>query len=349
MADPQLAALHIDQATRRWDTAVGVGGLGSGEIVLLDGNATLGREESRAGRFLDARDYCKLHIVGHYLQTLLSGGFRVVPIGLVGTDDTGRRLIEEMRLIGMETAHVRQVVARTLQSVCFVYPDGSGGNVTSSDSASSLVDGEMVGRELSQMTMNGGRMVAIALPEVPLDARASLLDDATELGAYRAASFTTEEIGGIDPTTWRRIDLLAINVDEAHGLVGMRDEPPDIVAAGVARRFEDVAPDLRFAVTAGQEGSWIWDGRKLGHQPAVSAGEVVGTAGAGDAFLAGLLVGLAGQLDLGDAHLLAALVAAVAVTSPHAIHPRLDRAALRAAADRLAPRPSSALHALLRD
>ena len=44
---------------------IGVGGIGSGVFFALDGNHTLGREESRGGRFLDRRDYCKLHIVSH--------------------------------------------------------------------------------------------------------------------------------------------------------------------------------------------------------------------------------------------------------------------------------------------
>lgn len=100
------------------------------------------------------------------------------------------------------------------------------------------------------------------------------------------------------------------------------------------RYFEGLAPHLHIAMTAGEAGSWTWDGDHLRHRPAVGAGAVKGTAGTGDAFLAGLLVGLAGQLDLADAHDLAAEVAAVAVTSQHSINPHLDRTAIRAAAER---------------
>jgi hypothetical protein len=46
---------------------IGTGGVGSGSFFELEGNHTLGREESRAGRFLDRQDYCKLHIITHYV------------------------------------------------------------------------------------------------------------------------------------------------------------------------------------------------------------------------------------------------------------------------------------------
>ena len=36
---------------------IGVGGIGTGTLIELDGDETLGRTESRMGRLLDARDY----------------------------------------------------------------------------------------------------------------------------------------------------------------------------------------------------------------------------------------------------------------------------------------------------
>ncbi|HEX6907174.1 MAG TPA: hypothetical protein VF154_11240, partial [Terriglobales bacterium] len=42
---------------------IGIGGIGSGIFFALDGEHTLGREESRLGKLLEVRDYCKLHII----------------------------------------------------------------------------------------------------------------------------------------------------------------------------------------------------------------------------------------------------------------------------------------------
>src|SRR5512143_884525 len=90
----------------------GVGGIGSGMFFALDGNHTLGRNESRPGRLLDVRDYCKLHIISHYVAVLLRADpsgkpFLVLPIGRVGNDAIGLRLLDEMRDAGMDTRHVK--------------------------------------------------------------------------------------------------------------------------------------------------------------------------------------------------------------------------------------------------
>ena len=110
---------------------IGVGGIGSGRIFAVKGDSTLGREESRSGSFLDAQDYCKLHIIAHYIQVLLGPGFLSLPIGFVGNDEPGRRLLEEMAQAGMDLRYVKiDAQAPTMYSICIMYPDGSGGNLT---------------------------------------------------------------------------------------------------------------------------------------------------------------------------------------------------------------------------
>jgi hypothetical protein len=112
--------------------AFGIGGIGAGIVYALQGNHELGRNESRLGDLLDSRDYCKLHIVLHYIARLMgstpgSGSFRVWPVGVVGEDATGDRILSEMSHAGIDTRFVRtDPVLKTLSSVCFVYPDGSG-------------------------------------------------------------------------------------------------------------------------------------------------------------------------------------------------------------------------------
>ena len=116
----------------RFHTVIGVGGIGTGMFFSLSGNQTLGREESRAGRIVEKKDYCKLHIVSHYLQVLLGPSFSVLPIGLVGKDEAGKTLLGEMKETGMNTGYVKTVPGTcTLFSFCLLYPDGSGSNPVS--------------------------------------------------------------------------------------------------------------------------------------------------------------------------------------------------------------------------
>ena len=326
--------LNIPRGRRRYDALIGTGGIGSGAFFALKGRHTLGREESRGGRFLDRRDYCKLHIVAHYAAVLMGKGFAVRPVGRVGDDETGRRLLKEMRRAGMDLRHVETAVGeQTMYSICLIYPDGSGGNLTVDDSACSRVTAGFVSRCEGDFAEFGGRGIALAAPEVPLTARARLLAVAGRHGFFRAASFVSgelteaREIGMLADT-----DLLALNADEAAALAGVSPggEPADIAKAAVGALCKGEGKKL-VSVTAGRAGSWAWDGERMTHYPAVEV-PVVSTAGAGDAHLSGLLVGLSAALSFDDACRLASLVAALSVTGPHTINDRIDRRSLRALA-----------------
>jgi sugar/nucleoside kinase (ribokinase family) len=342
---PAVKADHLPRALRLSPDApyrrlVGVGGIGAGIFFALEGERDLGRNESRPGRLLDVRDYCKLHIVAQYPTVLLGaredcGPFHVVPVGKVGIDEVGLRLRAEMERAGMDVRFVDAVPGRpTLLSVCFQYPDGSGGNITTIDSAASLVserDVDLVERWLSPSAL------ALAAPEVPLPVRRHLLRRATERGALRVASLTTAEIGeALETGFLSLVDLLALNEDEAAGLVGA--DFPDGAPESFLLRLSGVVPGVHLLVTAGARGAFASDGTAWAHVPALPVA-VVCSAGAGDALLGGLLTGLAvglpfapagsspqslAERPLSSALELGALVAAFKVTSPHTIPPDLS-------------------------
>jgi sugar/nucleoside kinase (ribokinase family) len=318
-------------------------------FLALEGDRTLGRNESRPARLLDVRDYCKLHIVAQYPTVLLGaredqGPFHVVPVGKVGIDEAGLRLRAEMERSGMDVRFVDAVPGRpTLLSVCFQYPDGSGGNVTTVDSAAALVserDVDVVERWLSPSAL------ALAVPEVPLPVRRHLLRRATERGALRVASLATAEVGEARETGFLSlVDLLALNQDEAAALAGapFPDAAPDAFLQRLAS-VPGLHAGFRLLVTAGARGTFAFDATGWTHAPALPV-TVVSTAGAGDALLGGVLTGLAAGLPfapagspraslagrpLSSALELGALVAAFKVTSPHTIPPDLSLDALLA-------------------
>jgi ribokinase len=325
------SALCLDPVRLRYDALIGTGGIGAGIFFALNGNHTLGREESRSGRLLNRQDYCKLHIIVHYVRVLLGQGFVVLPIGSVGDDELGCRLRGEMAEVGLDLRYVRTNPDRpTLYAICLLYPDGSGGNLTTDDSASAQVSPILVRAAAGDCARYARRGIALAVPEVPLAARAELLSLATQHGLLRVASFTTEEIpAALEQGLLAQVDLLALNADEAARLAGLSDgdsAAADIVVAALARLLQ-IQPALQATITAGRLGSWAWDGRRLSHCPAHPVA-VAGTAGAGDAHLAGVLAGLTAGLALAEAQGLGGLAAAVSVTSEHTINKGLDRQAL---------------------
>ena len=292
----------------------------------------MGREESRSGRFLDRRDYCKLHIACHYVRALLGPRMTVLPIGRLGEDEAGRGLRREMEEAGLSLSYVRALADRpTLSSFCFLYPDGTGGNLTTADSACAAVDPAAIEEAAPDFASRRGRGIALAEPEVPLAARRRLLELGGEHGFLRAASFTLGEMPEVrERGLLAQVDLLGVNLEEALAAAGLSRPLPagpsgraELAAAAIAA-LSGKHPALRLSITAGAAGSWCWDGASLRHCPALNV-RVASTGGAGDAHFAGILAGLAAGLDLPAAQQLGTLVAAASVTSPHTIHKNLTR------------------------
>lgn len=324
--------------SRRYDVVVGTGGIGSGIFLALEGNQTLGREESRPAELLDQRDYCKLHIVCHYVRRMLGPEVPVVPIGRVGQDDAGRAVLAEMRAVGLDTALVSTSTRPTLFAVCFLYPDGDGGNLSTSRSASAEVDVPDVLASRPLFEAHRGRGVALALPEVPLEPRIALLELATEHDWLRVAAVVPDDVDAVlDSGILTKVDLLALNIDEAAAL-GRRSpttSTPQSLIRAALDKLARVGCSAQVVVTAGARGSWAWDGHALVHAPAVDTGGFASTAGAGDAHLSALVVGLVAGVDLASANDFASLVSGLKVRSPHTINPEIDVRAVVDVARRL--------------
>ena len=295
-----MRVLHIDQHSP-YRQMVGVGGLGTGMFFALDGDHTLGRNESRAGRLLDVRDYCKLHIVMHYAAKLLGARrsglpFHVAPIGSVGDDAAGRFVIDQMTDVGIDTSHVG-VIPRTptLFSVCFQYPDGMGGNITTNNSAAGALSKDDIDKVADLLNAGGRRLIALAVPEVPLEVRRHFLKLASGTGAFRAASLVAAEVQPArDARMFDLLDLVALNESEAEELVGQQFSPES--AGHFLRNCQGLLrssyPNLRMVVSAGKAGAYGITAETCQFCPAPQV-ETASTAGAGDALLGGVLAAMA--------------------------------------------------------
>jgi ribokinase len=322
-----MKPLSFHPDSLRYRAMLGTGGIGSGTFFQLNGNHTLGREESRSGHYLDNRDYCKLHIIAHYVKVLLDSPFPVFPIGKVGQDEDGQQLLQEMQEVGLDNRFVSVVAdAPTLTSICYVYPDGSGGNLSLDYSACDLIgkaDIDAAGPIFEQYRGSG---IALAAPEAPLATRQYLLEKASAYSFYRVASFTTGEMDAVRKSgVLAMIDLLALNLEEATALAQIvpseRTERSAVHQILAWVRAQN--PHMAMSITAGKMGSWLWDGAGLHLTPSIPF-TVVSGAGAGDAHLASLIAAAALGMPPEAAAFLANLVAGISVISPHTIHPLLD-------------------------
>ncbi len=326
---------------------VGVGGLGTGMFFALQGDHTLGRNESRLGSLLDVRDYCKLHIVTHYVAKLLGasqGHFPVVPLGKVGNDAAGAFVLREMRDVGIDTRFVEVVAGKpTLFSVCFQYPDGSGGNITTDNSAAADLSEEDIDHAESLFECVGPKSIALLVPEVPIASRQRFLGVAKRKGAFTAASFVSGEIA--DAKRWgmfEQLSLVTLNEEEATDLVGeaFTLRSPEVFLDKLHRLVALEYPELLVVMSAGKNGAYFVDRSGWSYSPAPEVA-VVSTAGAGDCLLGGILAAMATGIPLpsGQRRTIAkpvlenaldfgVLLASYKVSSPHTIHPDASLAEL---------------------
>jgi len=343
-----MRVLRIDENSL-YRRLVGVGGIGAGIFFELEGEHTLGRNESRPGRLLDVRDYCKLHIVIHYVAKLLGARdsgkpFHVAPVGRIGDDAPGHQMVREMAEAGIDTAHVRATKGRpTLFSVCFQYPDGAGGNITTNNSAAAALSESDIDDVAGMLNVDGKRTIALAAPEVPLEARCHFLRLATNAGAFRAASFVAAEVvPARQAGMFDMLDLVSLNEEEAAELVGCSysaDEPEALIES-CQEFIRTSCPNLRMVVSVGKGGAYGLTKEMRNHCPATEV-EVSSTAGAGDSLLGGIIAAIAAGVPfLSESYdrqtgrvistglELGVLLASYKCLSPHTIHPVANMEAL---------------------
>lgn len=107
-------------------------------------------------------------------------------------------------------------------------------------------------------------------------------------------------------------DLVTPNESEAEALTGLKVRTPDEAAAAAEALMARGAGAV--VVTMGEAGALYVDGETRLHVPALSAGPVVETTGAGDAFSAGLATALSEGQDIEAALRFATATAGLSVT-----------------------------------
>ena len=337
-----MRVLRIDDRSP-FRRLVGVGGIGTGIFFELEGDHTLGRNESRPAKLLDVRDYCKLHIVIHYVARLLGARtsgepFHVLPVGIVGNDSPGHQMLQAMSNTGIDTAHVHAISKiPTLFSVCFQYPDGAGGNITTSNGAAATLSREHLNEIAHLLKSDSTHTIALAVPEVSLDVRGHFLKMATEAGCFRAASFVPAEITPAKSAgLFSFLDLVALNEEEAGRLVDctLAPEAPEMLIEKCHAFIRTCQPKLKMAVSVGAAGAYGVTAEGWHYCPAPKV-SVASTAGAGDSLLGGIIAALAAGIPfvsdsrkqsgavISSALELGVFLASYKCQSPHTIHPEV--------------------------
>ncbi len=148
--------------------------------------------------------------------------------------------------------------------------------------------------------------------EQPIDAAMRGLEIAKSGGAQTILN--PAPAAELPPEIFPHCDFVTPNESEAEGITGLK--VTDIASAKTAAdAFLDLGVGAAL-ITLGENGALLGDENGHVHVPAVNAGPVVETTGAGDAFNGGFAVGLSEGMDPVSAAKFGAATAGISVTRP---------------------------------
>lgn len=154
--------------------------------------------------------------------------------------------------------------------------------------------------------------VFITQLEQPIEAAVEALKIAHEAGVFTILN--PAPAASLPDGTLPLCDLVTPNESEAEALTGL--PVTSVGDAEVAARALLKHGAKAALITMGANGALYHDGARTQHVPALSAGPVVETTGAGDAFNGGLAVALAEGADPVEAARFGTATAAISVTRP---------------------------------
>jgi sugar/nucleoside kinase (ribokinase family) len=280
---------------------VATGGIGAGRFFELEGHHTLGRNESRLAKFTEHMDFCKLHIILHYVAVFINGDIPVYAIGRIGADEEGRILKAEMEKAGINVLYVTEDTGNpTMYSICGQYPNGEGFNITANNSACQTVSTDDVNCFFNDLKLSGPGIV-IAAPEVPLETRLHLLRKGREKQCFNTAAVPTGEAKAfIEQGGAALTDLLALNLDEAYAFASLNRGnavTEEEILDSCVNYLQTLNPELTIVITLGSKGAFARY-RDSSYRSEALDVPVINTAGAGDCFLGTLAAAKARGIEI---------------------------------------------------
>jgi len=252
-------------------------------------------------------------------ENLARLGAQVSLVSILGNDDNGRLMLEQLEPAGIDTRYmVVSQTSATAEYVAVLQPDG--------DLAIGLADmaifDEFVPALLQRAEREREADWIFADCNLPAQTLHHLLDRSRREGLMLAIDAVSAPKAMRLARDLRGIGLLFLNLDEARALLEEPEASPEAAAAALLARGA-----ARIVLTLGSEGLVAADSAGIRRIRPVDA-DIVDATGAGDALIAATLVGLLKGLDLHDAARLGTAAAALTVDSSASVRPDLSLALL---------------------
>lgn len=246
-------------------------------------------------------------------------GAQVALMSIVGDDDNGHALIEDLKRLGIDTRHVALSGGfKTAEYVAVLQPDGE----LAVGLAHMGIFDTLAPTLWEGLEPELGTATLFADCNLPSDTLHALVDLARRRALMLAIdAVSTPKVMRL-PRDLTGVGALFLNLDEARASLNRPEVSPEAAAeALLARGAEQVV------LTLGEKGLVAADSSGIARIAAVRA-NLVDATGAGDALIAATLVAMLRDAPLADAARLGAVAAALTVESPVSVRPDLSLALL---------------------
>jgi len=236
-------------------------------------------------------------------------GAKVTFISKLGKDNFGDAAIAMYRREGVEI-RAEQVTDNSTGAAYIVVQNGTGANaiIVVAGAAGVLAPADV------EKHADDIRNAAVFMTQLEQPIASAIRGLEIAKAAGTVTILNTAPAAPLDDAVYRLCDYVTPNESEAAGLSGV-----DVKDVDTARKAGDVLLAKGVGavlVTLGSQGSLLHTRDKSIHIPVVSAGKVVDTTGAGDAFNGGFAAALARGEDPETAARFGSAVAGISVTRP---------------------------------
>jgi ribokinase len=235
-------------------------------------------------------------------------GAEVIFISKLGRDMFGEMARRTYAAEGVSDRHIHESATQMTGAAAIIVDAAHGEN------AIVVVPGACDELSFAEIDAAADDIAASAVFVTQFELKLPVVERAIGIAAERGVKVILNPAPAVsvDPSLYRLVDYLIPNESEAAALSGIQVE--SIEDAQRSADFFLVHGARNVLVTLGARGVLVKNAALCRHIPAVGAGRVVDTTGAGDAFVGGFAVALAEGRDLLTAARFGCAVAGLAVT-----------------------------------
>lgn len=224
----------------------------------------------------------------------------VTMIGMVGTDDFGDKLLDNIRKIGIKDKIIKTEEAST-GTALIMLNDSSDNSIVVIAGANGMLTPDMV-----RASWFDDIDIVVLQLEIPTDTVAEVIRQAKSRNIY--VVLNPSPARKLDEKLLKDVDLLVVNETEFESLSGMAFESEKSLDEG----FKSLkAKEL--VVTLGTKGSWYYNRTSKYYVPALKV-NAIDTTAAGDSYMGALVSEIAKGVKIDKAMDFATKVAAYTVT-----------------------------------